>query len=88
MHGSLIFIIIYAHLFIGVNMQGWECCKCGKSYAPHVTECHSCNTQVQPSWPPIQPITTPYLGDMPQYPSYIIPGAIRSFDPMFPFLIQ
>jgi hypothetical protein len=24
-------------------MQGWECPKCGKVYAPHVDECKHCN---------------------------------------------
>lgn len=52
-------------------MKGWECPKCGRVYAPHVSKCEGCNAianispMAQP-WP-IVPVW-PYTGDSWPYP--------------------
>jgi hypothetical protein len=31
--------------YINWGQQGWVCSKCGKSFAPHVSECPYCNAE-------------------------------------------
>ena len=41
---------------MGSDNKGWECPKCGRVYAPSVTECFACNALVvQPIMPGINP---------------------------------
>ncbi len=35
-----------------IQNKGWECPKCGRVYAPCVTECRSCNSVAGNQWGP------------------------------------
>lgn len=39
--------------YINWGQQGWVCSKCGKSFAPHISECPYCNAEVE-HLPPLQ----------------------------------
>jgi len=51
-----------------MNSQGWECPKCNRVYAPHITECWNCNSQQSY---PINPYPQP-CHPWPGYYPYII----------------
>lgn len=49
-------------------MQGWECPKCGKCYAPHVDECKQCGNDAQKGGVVITPQSPIGTIDSEQYP--------------------
>lgn len=57
-------------------MQGWECPKCHKVYAPHVDECKSCNQQVAAPMLPQLPYI-PYIPPTIAPSPYIVPSITR-----------
>ena len=60
-------------------MQGWECPRCHRCYAPEVKECPHCLPTVEVS-PPTPPLTQPW--PYPWYPNW--PGYVTD-DPIWPY---
>ena len=37
---------MYNPNYFNIPNNGWTCSKCGRSYAPHITECVYCNSKI------------------------------------------